>query len=159
MRQTVAAVDPGLPVNDPRLLAAQVSDTFDTQRLAARLVSFFGLLALLLAAVGLYGTIAQNVAQRTNEIGVRMALGAEGGQVVWMILRQTCVLVVVGIAVGVPVAALAARLVSAQLFGVTALDAASFAAAVAGTRPRLDHRRFPAGSSGDARQPGAGPQS
>jgi predicted permease len=130
VREAIAGIDPGLPVNDPRPLAAQVSNTFDTERLAARLVTLFGVLALLLAAVGLYGTFAQTVAQRTNEIGVRIALGAARGQVVWMILRQMSVLVLAGIAVGVPVAAMAARIVSAQLFGVKAIDAVSFGAAV-----------------------------
>jgi predicted permease len=130
VRQVVASVDPNLTVNDPRKLADQVSRNFDSQRLAARFVSLFGLLALTLAAVGLYGTIAQNVARRTNEIGVRMALGAEQHQVVWMILRQTCVLLVVGLIVGLPASLLGARLVSNQLFGLGAIDIPSLAAAM-----------------------------
>jgi ABC-type antimicrobial peptide transport system permease subunit len=81
--------------------------------------------------VGLYGTIAQNVAHRTNEIGVRMALGAERGRVVWMILRQTLVLLVIGLIVGLPTALLAARLVATQLFGLSIVDPLSFVAAVA----------------------------
>ena len=125
VRGAIAEVDPNLPVNDPRTLAAQVSRTFDTERLAARLVGFFGALALALAAIGLYGAIAQNVSQRTNEIGVRMALGAEQSQVLRMVLRQTAVLLVVGLVVGLPVAAGAA-----QLYGVSPIDASSFTAAM-----------------------------
>jgi ABC-type antimicrobial peptide transport system permease subunit len=113
-------------VSDPELLSDQISRTFDSQRLAARFVGLFGLLALTLAAVGLYGTIGQNVARRTSEIGVRMALGAERGRVLWMILRQTLVLLGVGLALGLPAAALASRLVASQLFGVRAIDPLSF---------------------------------
>jgi len=130
VRRAIAEVDPNLPVNDPRPLSAQVSRTFDADRLAAKLVGFFGFLALTLASIGLYGAIAQNVAQRTNEIGVRMALGAERSSVLVMILRQTGVLLVIGLAIGLPVAAGAARLVSAQLFGVSPVDPASFGGAI-----------------------------
>jgi predicted permease len=130
VRRAIAEVDPNLPVNDPRPLSVQVARTFDADRLAAKLVGFFGILALTLAAIGLYGAIAQNVAQRTNEIGVRMALGAERSSVLAMILRQTGVLLVAGIVIGVPAAAGAARLVSAQLFGVGAIDPRSFAGAI-----------------------------
>ena len=130
VRHAIAEVDPNLPVNDPRPLAAQVSRTFDADRLAAKLVGFFGFLALALAAIGLYGAIAQNVAQRTNEIGVRMALGAERSSVLAMILRQTGVLLLIGLLIGIPAAAGAARLVSAQLFGVSPIDPLSFGAAI-----------------------------
>jgi ABC-type antimicrobial peptide transport system permease subunit len=85
------------------------------------LVSFAGA-AFLLAAVGIYGVISYDVSQRTNEIGIRMALGARGGSIAWMILRETLMLVVIGLVVGVPAALMAARLISAQLFGLTATD-------------------------------------
>ena len=88
----------------------------------AELVSFFGLLALLLACIGLYGVMAHGVVWRTKEIGIRMALGAERRRIVWMVMRETIVLVLVGIAIGVPVALGAARLVSSQLFGLSAAD-------------------------------------
>jgi ABC-type antimicrobial peptide transport system permease subunit len=117
-------------MNDPRTLGEQVASTFNRQRLAARFVSFFGLLALTLACVGLYGTIAQTVVRRTNEIGVRMALGAEHRDVLWMILGQTLILLVTGLAVGIPSAFAAARLVANQLFGLHAADPVSFALAV-----------------------------
>jgi predicted permease len=130
VRHAIAEVDPNLPLNDPQPLAAQVSRTFDADRLAAKLVGFFGLLALALAAIGLYGAIAQNVAQRTNEIGVRMALGAERSSVLAMILRQTGILLLAGLVLGGPAAAGAARLVSAQLFGVSPADPLSFGGAI-----------------------------
>jgi predicted permease len=130
VRQAVAEVDRNLPMNDARTLGEQVASTFNRQRLAARFVSFFGALALTLACAGLYGTIAQTVVRRTNEIGIRMALGAEHHDVLWMILRHTLVLLVIGLAVGIPSAFAAARLVANQLFGLRAADPLSFALAV-----------------------------
>jgi predicted permease len=130
VREAIAGVDRGLPVNDPRPLSDQVASTFDTERLAARLVSAFGALALVLACVGLYGVVSQAVARRTSEIGVRMALGAERRDVLWLMLRDTLVLVAIGLAVGVPAAFGATRLVRAQLFGLGTGDPASFAIAI-----------------------------
>jgi predicted permease len=130
LRQAIADVDRALPVNDPRALTSQVSSTFDTERLAARLVSVFGALALVLACVGLYGVVSQTVARRTSEIGVRMALGAGRRDVLWLILRDTLGLVAIGLAVGVPAAVGATRLVRSQLFGVGAADPASFTIAI-----------------------------
>jgi ABC-type antimicrobial peptide transport system permease subunit len=131
LRRAVADVDPNLSVNDPKTLGEQVAANFDSQRLAARLVGSFGALALVLACVGLYGVIAQGVVRRTNEIGVRMALGARQGEVVWMILRDTLVLLAVGVAVGIPAAFGAARLVASQLYGVSAGAPGAFAFAAA----------------------------
>ena len=130
LKQAIADVDRALPVNDPRLLADQVAQTFETERLAARLVSVFGALALVLASVGLYGVVSQTVARRTSEIGVRMALGAERRDVLWLILRDTLSLVGIGLVVGVPAALGAERAVRSQLFGLGAADPASFATAV-----------------------------
>jgi predicted permease len=145
LRQAIADVDRNVPVNDPRPLGAQVSQSFDTERLAARLVTAFGALALLLACVGLYGVVSQAVARRTNEIGVRMALGAERRDVVWMILRETLALVGAGVAVGLPAALGAARLVRSQLFGLGAADPASFTiAAVVLTIVAIAAASFPA---------------
>ena len=130
LRHAITEVDRNLPVNDPRPLAEQVASNFDTERLAARLVSVFGVLALVLACVGLYGVVSQAVARRTSEIGVRMALGAERRDVLWLILRDTLALVAIGLAVGVPAAFGATRLVRSQLFGLGAADPASFTIAV-----------------------------
>jgi predicted permease len=130
VKQAIADIDRSLPVNDPRPLADQVASTFDTERLAARLVSVFGALALVLACVGLYGVVSQAVARRTSEIGVRMALGAGRRDVLWLILRDTLALVTIGLAIGLPAAFGATRLVRSQLFGLGATDPASFSIAV-----------------------------
>ena len=126
VRQAVAEVDPNLPVTGTRTLTNQIAATFDVERVAAELVSFFGGLALLLACVGLYGVFMQGVSRRTNEIGVRMALGAQGRDILWMVLRHTITLLVTGLAIGIPVALTATRLVKSQLYGVGAADALSF---------------------------------
>jgi predicted permease len=126
VRQALAEVDPNLPVTGMRTLANQIAATFDVERVAAELVSFFGGLALLLACVGLYGVFMQGVSQRTNEIGVRMALGARGRDILWMVLRNTITLLVAGLTIGIPVALTATRLVKSQLYGVGATDALSF---------------------------------
>jgi len=94
------------------------------------LISFFGGLALLLACVGLYGIVAQGVARRTNEIGVRMALGAQPGAIRAMVLRDTSILVLVGLAVGLPAAFGATRLISSELYGVGSADPLSFLVAI-----------------------------
>jgi predicted permease len=129
VRRAVADVDPNLPVTGVKTLVEQVATTFNSQRLAARLVMFFGALALLLAAVGLYGVITQSVVRRTGEIGVRMALGAQPRDVRWMILRDVLRLVAVGFAIGIPVAIGAARLVSSQVYGLRSVAPVSFAVA------------------------------
>jgi len=129
LRRAIAEVDPNLPVNDPRALRDQVASNFDSQRLAARLVGFFGGVALVLACVGLYGIVTQDVQRRTSEIGMRMALGAERRAVLWMILRETVTLLAVGLAIGVPAAFGAARLVASQLYGFSSSAPAPFLAA------------------------------
>jgi ABC-type antimicrobial peptide transport system permease subunit len=131
LRQAVAEIDPNLPVNDPKTLRDQVSANFSSQRLAARLVASFGALALVLACVGLYGIVAQGVARRTNEIGVRMALGAQPRAVTWLILRDTLLLLGAGLAVGLPAAIGGAQLVASQLYGVSIAAPGSFAFAAA----------------------------
>jgi ABC-type antimicrobial peptide transport system permease subunit len=100
----------------------QIRDKLTQERMIAQLVSFFGALALLLACIGLYGVMAHGVARRTNEIGIRMALGARGGNIAWMVLRETLILVGVGLALGVPAALFAGRLVSSQLFELRGAD-------------------------------------
>ena len=98
-------------------------------RSRATLAGFFGLLALVVTCVGLYGVIAYAVARRTNEIGVRIALGARRSSVLWMILRETLMLLLAGAAIGIPAAFGATRLVRAQLFGLTPNDPATIAGA------------------------------
>jgi hypothetical protein len=107
-----------------------VAAKFDSQRLAARLVGFFGGLALLLACVGLYGVVTQSVVRRTSEIGVRMALGAQRRDVLWMVLRDVLVLLALGLLVGVPAALASTRAVASQIYGLQSAAPASFAIAI-----------------------------
>jgi predicted permease len=122
LRRAINEVDGNLPVNDPRVLRDQVADSFGSSRLAARFVGFFGGIALLLASVGLYGVVSQTVARRTTEIGVRLALGARPASVLWMVFRDTIVLVALGVVIGVPVSFASAQLLTSQLFGLGAVD-------------------------------------
>jgi predicted permease len=130
LRRKVQELDSGMPVYAMKTLAAQLDETLSTERLIAVLSASFGLLATMLAALGLYGVMAFTVARRTKEIGLRMALGAPRGQVVWMVMRETLVLVAAGLAIGIPASLAVSKYVSTQLFGVKATDIASAAAAL-----------------------------
>jgi ABC-type antimicrobial peptide transport system permease subunit len=131
VRATLASIDPNLTITDVRTLQQQVELTFDQERSVAGLAGLFGIVALLLAAVGLYGVTAYSVAQRTNEIGIRMALGADRGNVIQLVLRSAFTRVAVGLILGLPLAVGAGRLLAAQLYGVTFWDPAALAVAAA----------------------------
>jgi predicted permease len=118
VRQAIASVDPNLPIIAVRPLREQVAAQFNQQRLMARLTSFFGLLSLVLASIGLYGVTAYNAGLRANEIGVRLALGATRGQAAALILRGAFALVAMGLLFGLPVALGAGRLLGSQLYGM-----------------------------------------
>ena len=94
--------------------------SYTDQRVVAQLSTFFGLLAVFLSAIGIYGLMSYVVSRRTNEIGIRMALGAERMHVRWLVMREVLILVAVGIAIGVPAALLSSRLVASMLFGLHA---------------------------------------
>jgi predicted permease len=128
VKRTLASVDPNLTVTSIRTLQQQVDRTFDQQRAVASLAGLFGIVALVLAAIGLYGVTAYTVAQRTNEIGIRMALGAGRGTVVGMVLNGAFRRVVIGLVLGLPLAVGAGYLLSAQLYGVQFWDPAALAA-------------------------------
>jgi macrolide transport system ATP-binding/permease protein len=128
-RKTLAAIDPGLPVISFHTYDADVAANFNQDRLIARLTSLFGILALTLASVGLYGVMSYFVARRTSEIGIRMALGASRSGVVAMVLRGALWQIAVGLAVGVPAALFAGHLMVSLLFGVGAYDPTTFVAA------------------------------
>ncbi|HKV37081.1 MAG TPA: ABC transporter permease [Pyrinomonadaceae bacterium] len=121
-RQVLNNIDDKIPIFGVTTLEDQVHENFQQDRLIAQLVSFFGVLALILACIGLYGVMAHGVARRTSEIGIRMALGARGGNIAWMILRETLVLVAIGLAIGIPTALFAAKFISSQLFGLKPAD-------------------------------------
>jgi predicted permease len=118
VRQAMAAVDPNLPVISIRTLREQVTGQFRQQRLIAWLASLFGVFSLILAAIGLYGVTAYSVGRRTNEIGVRMALGAGRMQVVALILRGALGLIVLGLLIGLPATFAAGRFLGHQLYGL-----------------------------------------
>ncbi len=101
IRQTIAQINRNLPIDDVVSLEDHIGRSLVQQKLVARLATFFGLLALLLACIGLYGVMSYGVARRTNEIGIRMALGAHRGSVLWLVMRESLVLVVIGLVVGV----------------------------------------------------------
>ncbi|MGJ5818020.1 ABC transporter permease [Paludibaculum fermentans] len=130
LRQAVARLDAGLPVFDMRTLEAQREESLAQDRLLASLALAFSTLAALLAALGLYGILAYMVQARTNEIGIRMALGAGQGSIVWMVARQLLLMVGIGAALGMAAASGLVRLVSSQLYGMAAADPASFALAL-----------------------------
>ncbi|HWR51470.1 MAG TPA: ABC transporter permease [Bryobacteraceae bacterium] len=128
-RRELASIDPIVALTDARSLAARVDESLMRERLLATLSGFFGALALALAAVGLYGVLSYSVARRTGEIGVRMALGAARGTVLWGVIRDAAVLIGVGIAAGLTIALAAARVTASLLFGIEPKDAATYIAA------------------------------
>ena len=131
-QRAVQKMDPNLPLIKPMLQRDQYNETIAQQVMFARLAEFFGLLAVVLVATGLYGTLAFRVSTRTAEIGVRMALGARRGQVVWMILKDSLWLTLTGIAIGVPLAILLGRGLESSLYGVKPLDALNYLLAMLG---------------------------
>ena len=142
LTRILADIDPNLTFNSVRTMQQQIELSFDQERAVADLASLFGVVALLLAAVGLYGVTAYTVAQKTNEIGIRMALGADPWKVMRLVLGGAFTRVLIGLALGLPLAAGAGRLLSSQLYGVRwwdplalgvaagALAVCSFAAAI-----------------------------
>ncbi len=114
----MASVDPNLPVISIRTLKEQVAGQFRQQRLIARLTSFFGILSLVLSSIGLYGVTAYNAGRRTSEIGVRMALGADRGHVVALVLRGAFGLILLGLLIGLPLTFAAGRFLGSQLYGM-----------------------------------------
>jgi len=121
-RRTLAGIDPNLTVFSFHSLDSQVSGNFNQDRLIARLTSLFGILALILASVGLYGVMSCFVARRTGEIGIRMALGATRSSVVAMVLHGVLGQILIGLGLGIPAALLAGHLMASQLYAVAAYD-------------------------------------
>ena len=131
-RKVVQQMNPNLPLIQPMTQRAQYDLTISGQLLFARLAGFFGFLAVVLVATGLYGALAYRVSMRTEEIGVRMAVGARRGQVVWMILQDSLLLTTAGVLIGLPLAMLVGRALSASLYGMKPLDAVSYLLAILG---------------------------
>jgi predicted permease len=131
-QKVVQQMDPNLPLIRPMTQRAQYDLTISGQILFARLAGFFAILAVVLVATGLYGTLAYRVNMRTAEIGVRMAVGARREEVVWMILKDSLVLTVAGMLIGVPLAMLVGRALASSLYGIQPLDMGSYIAAIVG---------------------------
>jgi predicted permease len=130
VRKTILSVNEDLPVGAARPVVMSVDRTNAQPRMVARLCSIFGIIALLLAATGLYGVLSYGVARRTNEIGIRMALGAGKGRVIQMILRETGIMIVFGVVAGVIFTAVGVQLIKSNLFGLSALDPLTVLSAV-----------------------------
>jgi predicted lysophospholipase L1 biosynthesis ABC-type transport system permease subunit len=129
VRRAMAGIDPNLTLLDMVSFGEQVALNFNQERLIARLTELFGLLALVLACVGVYGVTAYSVARRTNEIGIRMALGAGRRTVLGLVLRGALVQVGLGLAIGIPVAVAGGRLLASELYGVKGHEPVIFALA------------------------------
>ncbi len=131
VRQIVHEADGRVPVTNLKTQAADIDQTINQEIVFARLCSAFAILALVIACVGLYATMAYAVARRTSEIGLRMTLGAGRGVVIWMVLREVCVLAAVGLAIGVPTAIGTSRLIESLLFDMKPNDPHALALATA----------------------------
>jgi ABC-type antimicrobial peptide transport system permease subunit len=130
IRRLARASDDSMPLFDIETVADRVRSLTAQERLVAFVSSVFGMLALAVAGIGLYGVMSYTVARRTTEIGIRIALGAERSQVLWMVLRSSLVLVGMGVAIGLAVALAASRLVESQLFGLRPTDPVTIGVAV-----------------------------
>ncbi len=122
VQQTIHSIDRNLPITHVTTLDEQVARSFTNQRLVAQLSAFFGLLAVFLSCIGIYGVMSYVVTRRTSEIGIRMALGAGRSNMLWLVLREILILVSIGVVIGVPVALAGDRLVSNMLFGLRPTD-------------------------------------
>jgi predicted permease len=129
LRQVVHDIDPDVPLEKPMTQRAQFDESFSQPKMFARLGGFFGGLAALLVATGLYGTLSYRTTRRTAEIGTRMALGAQRGQVLWMVMRESLLISCIGTAVGLPLAVICVRLLGSMLYELSPFDLSSFVAA------------------------------
>jgi putative ABC transport system permease protein len=132
VQETGRSLDHSVAVSNVVSMENVITDTLWQQRFNLQLTGLFAALALILAAIGLYGVMSYSVAQRTHEVGLRMALGAQRGDVIRMVVRQGMVLAVIGVAVGLAGAFAVTRLLSSLLFGVTPTDPITFAAVALG---------------------------
>ncbi|MEG9436835.1 ABC transporter permease [Edaphobacter sp. HDX4] len=130
VQQTIHSVNPRLPISHVGTLDEQVSSTLTNQRVVAQLSAFFGLLAVFLSCIGIYGLMSYTVGKRTNEIGIRIAIGASRASVRWLVLREIALLTAIGIAVGIPITIAGSRIVGTMLFGLRGADVVSLLTSV-----------------------------
>jgi predicted permease len=131
VQQAIHSINPRLPISHIGTLDEQVSSTLTYHRIVAQLSAFFGLLAVFLSCIGIYGLMSYMVGKRTSEIGIRIAIGASRASVRWLVLREIALLAIIGVAIGVPVTIATGRLVAAMLFGLHGADTVSLLASVA----------------------------
>src|ERR1700735_2664660 len=129
VRRIVHDASRAVPITEVTTQALRMEQTISQEHTFANLGACFAVLALLIAAVGLYGTMAYSVARRTGEIGIRMALGAQSGNVVWLVMREVLIVTAAGLAIGLPVAYTASHLLQSFLFGMTPKDPLTMGAA------------------------------
>jgi predicted permease len=130
VQQTIHRIDRTLPISNMTTLDQQVADSITNQRLVAQLSAFFGLLAVFLSCIGIYGLMSYMVGRRTNEIGIRIAIGATRANVRWLVMREIVLLTLIGVAIGIPVAFAGSRIVGNMLFGLRGMDGASLLGAI-----------------------------
>jgi ABC-type antimicrobial peptide transport system permease subunit len=126
----VTSIDPNLPLTKITTIRDQVDDFISHHQLVSTLTTLFAVLALLLAAIGLYGVMSYNVVRRTNEIGIRIALGAQTSTVQWMVLSESLLLLALGVGLGLPLTFAGTKYIKDQLFGLSPLDPMTFCAAL-----------------------------
>jgi predicted permease len=131
VRETVRRVDSRIAIHELKTQAAHIDQAISREITLARLCSGFAALALIIACVGLYGTVAFNVARRTNEIGIRMTLGAQRIRIVWMVLRDVLFMTAAGLAIGIPLALVGSRYVKTLLYGIEPGDPVAIASGIA----------------------------
>ena len=131
IRSSIAKINPNILVNSVSSLEEQVDDSIATQSLIAQLSAFFGLLAVFLACIGIYGLLSYSVARRTSELGIRLALGAQSHALLWLILRECMLLLVLGLAIGVPVALGSTHILKSLLYELNPLDPTAISIAIA----------------------------
>ena len=132
VQQAIHSINRTLPISRITTLDQQVARSITNQRLVAQLSAFFGLLAVFLSCIGIYGLMSYIVSRRTNEIGIRIAIGASRADVRWLVMREIVLLVAIGTAVGIPVTLAGGRFVANMLFGMSGIDWMSLAGSVAG---------------------------
>ena len=149
VRKFMQEINPDTPLLEPMAQSEVFRQSIAQQIMFARLAECFGVLAVVLIATGLYGTLSYRVSKRSPEIGVRMALGAQRWQIVWMVLRGSLLLTAMGVVIGVPLAVAASRGLASSLYGVGPLDVRSYALAILGVAiVSLAASGVPAGRAG-----------
>ena len=131
VRSSIAEINPNILVDGVSSLNEQVDQSIAEQSLIARLTSFFGIIAVFLACIGIYGLLSYSVARRTSELGIRLALGAQSRTLLWLVLRESLLLLVIGLALGVPIALSSTRILKSLLFELSPLDPVAITASIA----------------------------